>query len=339
MLPKAQPCRGPLSRRDFLQIGALGVGGLSLPTVVASGRCQRQSRAGPKSVIMIYMVGAPFASGHGRPQARRSARVPRRVSSDGDECPWHVLLRAHAAPRPHCRQAGRDSFAARFARWRSRIRLSAIRAARSATNRQGVCRRSVRRFQVTRPQFARPARVCGPRAESRASAVRFAGLPGFLGPAHNAFRPYDEAMADLQLQGITVDRLPIAARCTRSLMATNARPTTRARWPRLINTRRKRWVVNIEPSARSVGPVARRSQVRARYGQGDPRNYGDGAPRNLEHFLTARRLVEAGVRVVTLNFGRWISTATISANSATRTCPVRSRTIRLDRGLARARTR
>jgi uncharacterized protein (DUF1501 family) len=45
--------------------------------------------------------------------------------------------------------------------------------------------------------------------------------------------------------------------------------------------------------------------VRERYGQGDRKNYGDGAPRNPEHFLLARRLVEAGARVVTLNFGRW----------------------------------
>ncbi|MCA9223361.1 MAG: DUF1501 domain-containing protein, partial [Planctomycetales bacterium] len=45
--------------------------------------------------------------------------------------------------------------------------------------------------------------------------------------------------------------------------------------------------------------------TRERYGQGDPKNFGDGAPRNLEHFLMARRLVEAGARVVTLNFGRW----------------------------------
>ena len=45
--------------------------------------------------------------------------------------------------------------------------------------------------------------------------------------------------------------------------------------------------------------------VRDRYGEGDPRNFGDGAPRNLQHFLVARRLVEAGCRVVTLNFGRW----------------------------------
>ena len=46
-------------------------------------------------------------------------------------------------------------------------------------------------------------------------------------------------------------------------------------------------------------------KVRERYGKGDPKNFGDGAPRNLEHFLLARRLVEAGARCVTLNFGRW----------------------------------
>jgi uncharacterized protein (DUF1501 family) len=33
--------------------------------------------------------------------------------------------------------------------------------------------------------------------------------------------------------------------------------------------------------------------VRERYGEGDSRNFGDGAPRNLQHFLMARRLVEA----------------------------------------------
>jgi uncharacterized protein (DUF1501 family) len=47
------------------------------------------------------------------------------------------------------------------------------------------------------------------------------------------------------------------------------------------------------------------AEVRERYGKGDPKRFGDGAPRNLEHFLMARRLVEAGCRVVTLNFGRW----------------------------------
>jgi uncharacterized protein (DUF1501 family) len=47
------------------------------------------------------------------------------------------------------------------------------------------------------------------------------------------------------------------------------------------------------------------ARVRERYGKGDTKNYGDGAPRNNEHFLMARRLVEAGARCVTMNYGRW----------------------------------
>ena len=46
----------------------------------------------------------------------------------------------------------------------------------------------------------------------------------------------------------------------------------------------------------------RTRKPRERYGKGDPKNYGDGAPRNIEHFLVARRLVEAGARCVTIEF-------------------------------------
>ena len=50
-------CDG-LSRREFLQVGALGMGGLALPQLL-----EAEARAGvgksPKAVIMIYLVGAP----------------------------------------------------------------------------------------------------------------------------------------------------------------------------------------------------------------------------------------------------------------------------------------
>src|SRR5947199_2617062 len=41
------------------------------------------------------------------------------------------------------------------------------------------------------------------------------------------------------------------------------------------------------------------------YGKGDPKNRDDGGPKLMEHFLVARRLVEAGARCVTLAFSRW----------------------------------
>jgi uncharacterized protein (DUF1501 family) len=47
------------------------------------------------------------------------------------------------------------------------------------------------------------------------------------------------------------------------------------------------------------------SKIREMYGKGDPKNRDDGAPKLMEHFLMARRLVEAGARCVTLAFSRW----------------------------------
>ena len=44
-----------------------------------------------------------------------------------------------------------------------------------------------------------------------------------------------------------------------------------------------------------------------RYGTGDEKIHidGNGAPRVPQSFLVARRLVEAGARVVTLNYSKW----------------------------------
>jgi hypothetical protein len=48
-------------------------------------------------------------------------------------------------------------------------------------------------------------------------------------------------------------------------------------------------------------------RLRDRYGRGSPKpaGYGDAGPLLNDYFLAARRLVEAGVRVVTLAYGRW----------------------------------
>jgi uncharacterized protein (DUF1501 family) len=48
-------------------------------------------------------------------------------------------------------------------------------------------------------------------------------------------------------------------------------------------------------------------KLRDRYGRGspEPAGYGDAGPLMNDYFLAARRLVEAGVRVVSLAYGRW----------------------------------
>src|SRR5215204_6643904 len=50
-------CDG-ISRRGFVQIGALGIGGLTLPQLLALEAQAGQTKS-HKSVIMIYMCGGP----------------------------------------------------------------------------------------------------------------------------------------------------------------------------------------------------------------------------------------------------------------------------------------
>ncbi len=46
-------------------------------------------------------------------------------------------------------------------------------------------------------------------------------------------------------------------------------------------------------------------KVVARYGKNEPKFQRDGAPKMIQNFLLARRLVEAGARMVSLNYSRW----------------------------------
>ena len=47
------------------------------------------------------------------------------------------------------------------------------------------------------------------------------------------------------------------------------------------------------------------ARTRERYGKGSPKHLGDGAPMWNDQLLMARRLVEAGCRVVTVAYGFW----------------------------------
>src|SRR5262249_26052009 len=46
-------CDG-ISRRSFLRVGALGMGGLALPGIL---QAQQRSGSSPKAVIMVYLSG------------------------------------------------------------------------------------------------------------------------------------------------------------------------------------------------------------------------------------------------------------------------------------------
>ena len=68
-------CPGPMKRRDFLQVGGLALGGLTLPQVLA-GRAAAGTPNVDTSVIMLYLHGGPsqLETYDLKPQAPREYR-------------------------------------------------------------------------------------------------------------------------------------------------------------------------------------------------------------------------------------------------------------------------
>src|SRR5262245_20015608 len=69
------PCG--ISRRGFLTVGALGLGGLSLPSLLASSPEDRAGRVTGKSVIFLFQQGGPsqFETFDPKPDAPQAIRT------------------------------------------------------------------------------------------------------------------------------------------------------------------------------------------------------------------------------------------------------------------------
>jgi hypothetical protein len=136
-----------------------------------------------------------------------------------------------------------------------------------------------------------------------------AGKPGFLGPSYAAFKPDSEGRQNLSLGGITLEQLQDRRKLLASL--DQLRRDSRTNEQMQAMDRFTAGAFDVLTSSRLVDALDLSKEdprVRERYGNGQPYNYQfDGAPTVNEHLLLARRLIEAGVRVVTLSYGRWDS--------------------------------
>ncbi|MFN5533739.1 MAG: DUF1501 domain-containing protein, partial [Planctomycetaceae bacterium] len=134
------------------------------------------------------------------------------------------------------------------------------------------------------------------------------GLPGFLGQAHAPFQPEGEGMADMRLNGINLDQL----RDRRSLLGSFDSFRRRTEGNRVFEgvdsfTRKAFDVLTSSRLVEALDLEREDPALRDRYGRGsaDPAFGEDAGPHWMDQFLMARRLVEAGVRCVTLSFGSW----------------------------------
>ncbi|HUR45554.1 MAG TPA: DUF1501 domain-containing protein, partial [Candidatus Saccharimonadales bacterium] len=133
-----------------------------------------------------------------------------------------------------------------------------------------------------------------------------AANPGFLGAAHNSFRPEAEGKGDMVLNGITVDRLADRKSLLTSFDHFRREVDASGLMAGIDAFQQQAMGVLTSSQLLQALDVSKEDpRVRERYGKGDLKVHGDAAPMINEQFLVARRLVEAGARVVTVAYGFW----------------------------------
>jgi len=293
------------SRREFLKVGALGLGGLSLPGLLRAEQASGVGRS-HKAVIMIYMVGAPphqdmYDLKMDAPSEIRGEFKPINTKVPGIQICEHLpkiasimdkvipLRSVYGSP-----SGDHDSFICYTGRTVQKQAPGGWPSIGATVSKLlGSTNKSVPPFFGLAPDSGHPP-------------YGSPGHPGFLGIANGAFRPSGPISRNMVLNSSNAVNLTDRAELLRGFDRIRRDIDGKGTFDGMDALHRQS--LEILTSSKMVEALDLSKEplvVRERYGKGDSKNYGDGAPRNLEHFLMARRLVEAGARVVTLNFGRW----------------------------------
>ena len=306
-------CDG-LSRRNFLRIGSLGLGGLSLTDLLraeaAAGKSDQQ-----KSVVMIYLPGGPtqhetFDPKPDAPMGIRGSYKPISTKIPGVQyCELLPKLSAMA-----------DKF-------------SVVRSLVGMDNRhesfQCYTGHSGGRPQDNEPAGGWPSfgslvsSVLGPGPGGAmpyidaSPAMSYApyrnrghhegafepSWPGFTGHEHIPFAMQGDIKKDLVLNGIDLNRL----NKRRGLLTALDGLQEKVESAGLDNIQKQAFgLLTANKLTEALDINKEPKKVLERYGkaQATDKAFG-GAPQSAHHLLLARRLVEAGVRCVTVAFGAW----------------------------------
>lgn len=294
-------CDG-VSRRSFLQAGSLAVGGLTLADLLRQDATAAASQR-HKSVIMVYLSGGlahqdtfdlkPLA-----PKEIRGEFGPIATSVPGIEFCEHLPKLARVAEQCAIVRSivgQRDEHS-------------------SFQSLTGYTMGDVQRSQY--PNFGSAvARVLGPVDPITPPFVDLFPTmqhrpynscgAGILGSAYNQVRADGEDIASMKLRYIPTPQFH-----SRQQLLKDLGQIRRDLEAPIVN--------DVDESYRRAFDVLTSSKIvtamdveqedpvlREKYGKGSSKHLGDGAPLWNDQLLIARRLVEAGVRVVTVAYGFW----------------------------------
>ena len=313
--PAGRYCDG-VSRRGFLKIGGLGFGGMSLPRLL---HAEEQSGVGSseKAVIMVLLPGGPphLDMYDLKPEAPAEIRgefspiatsvpgidicelMPRLASSMDDFAVVRSLVGGLDDHNLHQCLTG----------WESHPQQGDSRNIPGYPDGGwpsigSVVSKLRGAFDPAVPPFIS---LAPPKAESTTRASL--NQPGYLGATYAGFEPVKKAEDELSLPGVDLGRLSDRRTLLRSL----------DRFRQGVDAQRA--VSAFDSYTDQAFELLTSSKVATALdlSKEDPRTlerYGvqpgssepvHGGPKLLEHFLVARRLVDAGVRCVTLTFSPW----------------------------------
>jgi hypothetical protein len=307
--PKQRFCDG-VSRRQFLRIGMLGMGATSL-SLADLFRAEAKSATSRrhKSVINIFLAGGP-----------------------PHQDMWDIKTEAPAEIRGEFKPIATAVPGIQICEVFPRVatlmnKLTVIRSVVGSTGQHDAFQcmtgwgKDSLRTLGGRPSIGSAiAKLQGPvdlsvppfvglTARTRHVPWSDIGKPGFLGPSYSPFQPEGPGMADLKLNRITVAQLADRRRLLSSFDGMRRDVDTNGMIQGVdAAVDRALGVLTSSRLLEALDVTKEPLPVRERYGTGKPYQFQyDGAPTVNDQLLLARRLVEAGVRCVTLSYGRWDS--------------------------------
>jgi hypothetical protein len=297
---KRRYCDG-INRRAFMRIGSLAMGGLSLPGLLQAE--QRAGRSSHKAVIMVYLSGG--LSHHDSFDLKPEA--PREIA--GEFRPIATRVPGIRIGEHLPRLAGMMD---KLALVRSIIGLrdehSSFQTLTGYTmdtaHREGkpnVCSVINRVLGPTSPIV--PGYVdLFPTMQHRPYNIPG---PGFAGPAYAGAKVEGDSLGVMRLRDVSLGQFQDRRRLLQAVdglrrsldsVPVGRMDTSYRQAFEVLTTGRLVDALDLEKEPRPV---------RDRYGRGSPRHQGDGAPLWNDQLLMARRLIEAGVRCVTVGYGFW----------------------------------
>lgn len=280
-------CDG-ITRREVLRVGGLAVAGLTLADILRLRASAASATGRGKSVIMIWLRGGPshIDSYDMKPHAPVEIRGefrPIRTNVPGIQVCEHLPLHAKIMDK-----------------------LAILRGIKSNDLGDHTPHYILTGFpdRGKRPVFGSVVSYLRPRSDGLPSYVslmyKAPGLydnesPAYTGPAHRPFVPKAEGLANLGLaKGVTLGQLDQRQGLLRAFDTLSREIDHTDSMAGIDAYVRRAMEMITSPKAREAFDLGKEPvKVREQYGK------------YCESFLMARRLVEAGVPVVTLKVGDW----------------------------------